>query len=349
MTNAPQIETTVVTPVQSVEIPHRIGHVTTSPGDQYLAAYSPEASAVSLLSGTGVRREIHLAKPTGSLCLSVDTTGNFLAFAYSEDDRLYVRRLDSDQEEIVQHSSELIDARFDGRGRLWTVRRGTERFVVELRAARNWEEIAYVEIGDAYFLEGGAELRPATSEDAMFVGVYSGQSEQENYICEVEHELVVARQVAAMDGEQFVFATPNSATVVALDHVECEIACFRHPFNASIARLTWPDYAEDRCEDERPGYYGCYIEQGCFLAGSSEGRLFLIEFEPFRVRREIHIAGHAPVPAAVKYPSLSDACGFVSDLVAFGCFGRYIAAFFAEDHRSPCPQLVIVRTCDFVG
>jgi len=94
MTNAPQIETTVVTPVQSVEIPHRIEHVTTSPGDQYLAAYSPEASAVSLLSGAGGRREIHLAKPTGSLCLSVDSTGNCLAFAYSEDDRLYVRRLD---------------------------------------------------------------------------------------------------------------------------------------------------------------------------------------------------------------------------------------------------------------
>ena len=111
----------------------------------------------------------------------------------------------------------------------------------------------------------------------------------------------------------------------------------------------WIKTRKRSSKDERPGYYGCYIEQGCFLAGSSEGRLFLIELEPFRVRREIHIAGHAPVPAAVKYPSLSDACGFVSDLVAFGCFGRYIAAFFTEDHRSPCPQLVIVRTCDFVG
>jgi len=339
--------TAVVTPAQSSTVPHRVGDLITSPGERHLVVYSSETPAVSLLSETWQRREIELSQPTGSLCMSIDSTGSLLAFASPEDDRLYVRHLGSDQQMTVQHRSELVDVRFDGRGRLWTIRRGAERFVVEMRAAGTWEMLADSEFSDACFLR--AELRPSPSGDAMFVAAYSGHGDHENYLCEAEHDSLQARHIPAMDGQQIVFLSPDDATALTLDHMTCEVACFRHPFNASIARLPWPDYVEGECEDELPGYFGCYVDGGHFLAGSADGRLFLIELTPFRVRKEIQVAGHTPVSASIKHPSLSDACGFVSDLLVFGRCGNSVAAFFAKNHRSPCPRLIILPITDLVG
>ncbi len=81
---------------------HLVGDLATSPGHQYLVAYSPADSTASLLSEEGTCREIKLAKPIDGLCLSVDSTGNRVAFAYTEDHRLRVRHLDSGREEVVQ-------------------------------------------------------------------------------------------------------------------------------------------------------------------------------------------------------------------------------------------------------
>lgn len=342
----PSLETNLVTPVQSFTVPYPVDHLVASPGERYLVATSPEATVVLVLSEAGQRHELELPRPTSSLCTSIDSTGSLLAFVNADDSQLQVRYLKSGQQVTVQHHSEVVDVRFDGQGRLWTIRRGAERFVVELRAAESWEVIADSEFSDDYFREGGAWLRSSSSGEGMFVAAYSGQSEMENYLCEVKHGSLLTRHIQAMDGDQFIFPAPDNATALTLDHEVCEIACYSSPYSTAIARLPWPDYEE--CENERPGYYGCYLDGDHFLAGSSEGRLFLIQLAPLQIKKEIQVAGHVPVPASIKYPSLADAFGLVSDLTVFGRCGDSVVAFFARDHRSPCPQLVILPIPDLI-
>lgn len=342
----PSFSTNLVTPAQSSIVPHPVGHLTASPGERYLVADSSGATVVSVLSEAGQRQELELAQPTGSLCLSIDATGSFLAFANAYDNRLYLRHLKSGQQVTIQHRSEVVDVRFDGQGRLWTIRRGATRFVVELRAAESWEMLADSEFSDDYFREGSAELRPSSSGEAMFVAAYSGQSETENHLCEVKSDSLLIRHISTMDGEQYVFPAPDGAMALTLDRETCEIACFSSPFNMELARLPWPDYEE--CEDERPGYYGCYLDDGHFLAGSSEGRLFLIQLAPFQIKKEIQVVGHIPVPASIKYPSLSDGCGLFSNLTVFGRCGNSVAAFFAENYQSPFSHLVILPIPDLI-
>ena len=348
MKSADKIQRTSVHPEKSVLVPHQVGHLASSPGERHLVAYSPEVASITVISENCDFRKIELAQPTGNLCLSIDTTGSLLAFSGSIANRLHIRHIDSNQSVTIIPQSDLVDARFDGQGRLWTVRRGTDQFIVELRDSGSWKLLGISMVGDDYYLEGGAELRPGPSDDAMFVGVYSGQSEQINYLCEAKDGGLLARHISAMDGEQFVFIAPNGRTAVTLDHENCEIVCFSQPFNVSNKRIHWPGYVEDDCEDERPGYHGCFIDDGHFLAGSSEGRLFLIELFPFGIKKEIQVVGHEPVPASVKYPSLSDACGFVSDLLYFGRYGNSIAFIFAENHRSMSPMLIVLPTTEII-
>lgn len=338
----------MVRPSHAFTLPHRVGHVTVSPCERHLVAFSPEESTVSIFSAASVCEQVDLGQPTGSLCLAIDPTGTFLAFAHEGDDRLQVWNLRANERVPVSHASEVVDARFDALGRLWTVRRGIESYVVELRSAGDWQKISEIEAGDAYFLEGGAQLGGGQSENSLLLSVYSGQSEQQNFLCQVQEGRMTARHLASMDGEQFMFASQDSAAVVVLDHVDCAALCFRNPQEAPLARIPWPDYEEGECEDERPGYFGCHIGGNRFLAGSSEGRLFLAGLSPFRFLKEIEIAGHAPVPASVKYPTLSDACGRVSNLAMFGRRGDVVIAFFAESPQTR-PQVTIIPIAEILG
>lgn len=343
-----EFQTTTATPVQSFTLSHLVGHLAVSPQEQHLVAYSPEDSAISVFSQKGERREVDLGEPTGSLCMAVDDSGTRIVFARPGDDCLQLRNLDSMEHRSIQHASEVVDARFDRKGRLWTVCRDAQCFVVEMREPGSWELVSQTGIGDEYFCEGGANLRSAASDDAMFVEIYSGQSEQENYCIAIEAGGIVACHFSELDGEQFVFASPSNPTLVTLDHERCVVQCFHPPFREPIGYLPWPDYVEGESEDERPGYYGCHINADYFLAGSSEGRLFLFDLSPLGVKKEIQIAGHLPVPAAVKYRSLSDATGMVSDLTVFGRCGETVIAFFAPNNGTR-PEVAIIPIREILG
>jgi hypothetical protein len=342
MSDSSRIPIVVVVPEESVEASHEVGHVCSSPGQRHLAAYSLTHPSVLLLSEE-CRRETTLAKPPGELCLSVNLTGNLLAYS-DLDNRLRVRSLPAEQEVIVDDCPEVLDVRFDEQGRLWTVRRHDE-LLVEVRGAGDWRVIGQSEVSD---FGAGADIRPGPSQEVMFVSPYSGQSEQENFLCDFENGELRTQSMRAMDGDQFVFAAPGIAKVVALDFWHCEIACFTHPYDAPVARRPWPDFDEEEREYEQPGYYGCFLDDEHFLAGSSEGRLFVFQLTPLGVKKEIHVAGYEPVPSVVKFPTLKDASGLVSDLLYFGQYGEHVAAFFAPDHRSPRPQLVTLRVSDLL-
>lgn len=343
-----EFQTTTATPVQSFTLSHLVGHLAVSPREQHLVAYSPENSVISVFFQKGECRQVDLGQPTGGLCMAVDDSGTLIAFARAGDDCLQLRNLDSMEHRSIQHASEVVDARFDRMGRLWTVRRDIQGYVVEMRAARSWELVSQAEVGDKYFRQGGAEFRAATSNDAMIVELYSGHGEQQNYQLEVGDRAITARHLSILDGFKFLFASQNGSKVVILDHETCSVECFEPPYCEPFGGLPWPDYIEGESEDERPGYYGCHINADYFLAGSSEGRLFLFDLSPLGVKKEIQIAGHLPVPAAVKYPSLSDATGMVSDLTVFGRCGETVIAFFASNNGTR-PEVAIIPIREILG
>ena len=105
--------------------------------------------------------------------------------------------------------------------------------------------------------------------------------------------------------------------------MNCEIACFSKDGQCT-SRIGWPDYAEDETEDERPGYSGCDLDEKHFLAGSQEGRLFIVQLSELQVLSEIALKGFEPVALAAKYPSLPDIQGSGSDLRFFARCGSYV-------------------------
>ncbi|MCJ8331562.1 MAG: hypothetical protein MJH11_16495 [Lentisphaeria bacterium] len=229
---------------------------------------------------------------------------------------------------------------------MWSIRRESESFVVEVRSSGTWELVSQVSISDSYFADGGAEFRPEGAGNTAFIGVYSGQSEQENYLCRFDSGTLSAQCISSMDGDQFVFASGEN--LITLDHGNCQVARFDGSGKCT-SKIVWPDYSEDGAEDERPGYYACYLDDHHFLAGSSEGRLFVLGLDPLRIAIEVTIEGFEPVPLAERYPTLSEIEGFGSDLRYFGRCGGDIYFFFAKSHQSETHQLAIVPVLDLLN
>ena len=184
-----QLPIVIVTPEDDVEPPHKVDHICGSPGGRHLAAYSLKHASVWLLSEKS-RCEIELFESPGEFNLSVDLTGNLLAYTYS-DSLLRIRHVNSSAEQIFDDCPKLFATRFDEQGRLWTVRQDDE-LIVELRAADDWQVIGQRRVNDQ---GGGADLGPSPSQNAMIVSPYSGQSEQENFFCEFEDVKIRTHQL----------------------------------------------------------------------------------------------------------------------------------------------------------
>lgn len=327
-------------------VPHQVDQVATAPNDKFLLAYHSQETTVSLFATDHSRKDIELSSPTGSLCMCISSDGKHLAYASEGSSELLVHNLATGREAAVLHDSDVVDARFDGKGRLWSARREEDGFVVEVRHPLSWEFLSATQVSDSYFAEGGAEIRYGSDEDSMYVAAYSGQSEQENYACTLHEDRVEAKHVAEMGGQQFVFACSHGRTLT-LDHMNCEIACFSGEGHCA-SRIGWPDYAEDETEDERPGYFGCQLDEIHFLAASQEGRLFIVRLDDLQILSEIAVKGFEPVALSAKYRSLSDIQGSGSDLRFIGRCGGYVYTFFADDHHSCSHQIAILAVAELL-
>lgn len=231
---------------------------------------------------------------------------------------------------------------FDATGRLWTVRASREGFVMELRAPGSAELLAAAPFSNAYYAAGGAALRPGASKDSALIETYSGQSEQQYHLCSlVPESRLVIEHVSSFDGDQQVFVSDEGTFAISLDH--CEPSVVRYPpgFASEQTRRAWPDYDENECEDERPGYHCTFLDAAHALVSSSEGRMFLLNTAELGFASELHVAGHAPVPVSVKYPTLSTP-GLASDLITFERCEDSLIAFFAENRRSSAPSYVVL-------
>ncbi|MFN3197700.1 MAG: hypothetical protein ACE366_04690 [Bradymonadia bacterium] len=258
--------------------------------------------------------------------MSISSSGKHIAFASEHPTTIFLVDVDSVDEACLRLESRLFDVQFDHAGRLWTLREGDERFVLEIYDARGRLQ-ASIELGDDYFLGGGAILRSTSGPHAMLVDMYSGQSESMNFLCTLEHAHLHVQHLAAMDGEHLTFAGPHS-TLIALDKRAQKIICFESSHACPSEAQAWPYNSSDA--DERPGYFGSLLDEERFLASSEAGRLFVFGLAPLRVIEEIHVIGHAPVSAIIKCPNLTDAHGPVSALLTFARCGDCITAAFVH-------------------
>lgn len=88
-----------------------------------------------------------------------------------------------------------------------------------------------------------------------------------------------------------------------------------------------------------PGYHCCFLDAVHAVVGSSEGSMFVLDSANTEFLWELEVAGHAPVPLAVKYPTLAGSA-LVSNLIAFDRCGHSVVAFFAEGQGSPTSYAV---------
>jgi hypothetical protein len=300
---------------------------------------------MTLFSEHGRRvRSLALSHSIDCMTVSVSADGRDLAFVEPDSGALWVLDVDTGHEAEVARESAVTSCRFDVESRLWTVRALPEGFVVELRAAGTHALVASAAFGDAYFAAGGACIHRGPDSRSVLLETYSGQSEQEHYLCEWgEGARLRIQHFPALDGNESVFAAEAGELAVSFDHSDPAVVTCRIPPGEPITRVPWPDYVEEDGEDERPGYDACFLNRTHVLVGSQEGRLFVFDAPRGTFVSEIHVEGHAPVPLSEKYPSLSDQ-GLVSDLASFGRCGESVVAFFAGAHRASADYVVLPIT-----
>ena len=348
MTTMP-IPTKIACPTMAGTLAHPVGTASTSPGGGFLVAASSESTRVSIWSADGQHREEDLGCAFDCTSASIDGRGKLVAFIGPKTGQLGVFDLSERRWVGVEQESGSVAGAFDEQSRLWVVRATREGFVAELRAAETAELLASTSFGSSYFAAGGAWLQPGPRPNTALVETYSGQSEQEYYLCSFgPGGRMLAKHLPILDGDQHVFLSERARFVVSLDHEDPAVIRYTLAFEGGSTRLPWPDYDELKCEDERPGYQCAFLDETHALVSSSEGRLFVLDVASMAFASEIHVDGHAPVPMSIKYPTLAEP-GLVSDLVAFGRCGAFVVALFAEGARAPAPSYVLLPVAALLG
>ena len=75
----------------------------------------------------------------------------------------------------------------------------------------------------------------------------------------------------------------------------------------------------------------CYLDNQHALAGTGEGRVFLIDTKNLRIEEEVAIEGHEPRPIGEYYPKLKNERGLGTDITWFTKLGNVIVFVFRRD------------------
>jgi hypothetical protein len=105
----------------------------------------------------------------------------------------------------------------------------------------------------------------------------------------------------------------------------------------SICRYAFPSMKQlgspcmSRDEDNPFVESLCYLDQQHALAGTGEGRIFLVDTAAMRIEDEIAIKGHEPRPIREYYPILAKERGLGTDIAWFTRLGDVIVFVFRRD------------------
>ena len=75
----------------------------------------------------------------------------------------------------------------------------------------------------------------------------------------------------------------------------------------------------------------CYLDDRRAIAGTGEGRIFLVDTEMLRIEEEVAIEGHGPRPIGEYYPTLAKERGLGTDITWFTRLGDVIVFVFRRD------------------
>jgi hypothetical protein len=75
----------------------------------------------------------------------------------------------------------------------------------------------------------------------------------------------------------------------------------------------------------------CYMDSRSAIAGTEEGRIFLVDTERLRIEEEVAIEGHEPRPIGEYYPKLAKERGLGTDITWFTRLDDVVVFVYRRD------------------
>ncbi|MEM7011714.1 MAG: hypothetical protein AAF585_09540 [Verrucomicrobiota bacterium] len=340
-----------VKPASVHKLDHAVTMVQSSPNLQHMAAWSGKGE-VTIVSNGQISNRLSLGE-VGGMEMSVDNSAQQLAHVLPESSHAVILDVNTGDRALIDvgFGSKVEACRFDSKGRIWITRAIEDHFVIELRTPPDWALQASAPFSGDGFSGAGSITWPG-SADYVLAQIYSGQSENETFVCEWNgaEQIAVRRVDAISETENFPLVSPLGSEAISIDHTSMQLSRIAWPYEEIIEQVPWPDFDEEEAEDERPGFAACFLDDVNAMLSSYEGRLFVLHTRSMRFADEISVAGFEPFPGSQKYPTLSDVENLVvSNLLNIGRCGDFVAAFFGPDYRTTSPQMALIPIRTFLG
>ena len=205
------------------------------------------------------------------------------------------------------------DCRFDERGEyLWAVGSRNDREIeVQLIDTSDWSVAMNAVLEDRFLRASSATLSGTSRTGLISLWIAAGQDGQEVYWlkhndrtfnCEHVKPLTnTTPPTFSVDGSEFLALNANDAIC-------------KYDF-ASMKQIG--SLLELNDENDSFGFSLCYFNDGRAIAGTNNGRIYLIGTDQMKVVEEVEVEGHEPRPIGVYYPALAGESGLATDISWF--------------------------------
>lgn len=321
----------LLTPETTVDLEHRAYYLAQAL-DSSLTVVASD-SCISLfdrkLQPTPI--EAQLGKVRG---VSLNPNGSLIAI--SHEDCLTIGKR-SEVPEIVCEAPELEettgylergfdDCHFDQQGHLWCVAPiSSSQIEVQRREPDRWSVIARTVFEDPFgYSSSSFSFTP--DPDVLGLWVAAGQDGQQVYWISTDGDIAIDAEDSLRDTTPPEFAPSGQNLLVNGDYSSLDRYSF--PEVEQLGRCIWPfDEDEGDCFAESMAF----INDQLALAGSREGRLFVLDVDEMMVLHEFEVAGHELRPCNEVYPALAGETHLVSDISYFRSFGDTLLMVFRRD------------------
>jgi hypothetical protein len=318
-----------------IDLEHRVSFLRASPttGDVIAASDNGHISLVDFSSNlTRVHRPTKKIRaisphPTDPLFAYVDGTSGSLIVLNSTDEPVAEIR----PPDVATNSSKSIvqgfdDCYFDGSGEFFWLSAHTsdDECEVWLVETRGWS-VAQKSVVADQLGASSCSFHFAGRAGLVSLWMAAGQDGQQVYWLErngAGFSLRKANELAnctppifSQDASEFLIVTQDN----------------------SICRYAFPEIKQigsplDSGDADNPFAESlCYLDDRNFIAGTGEGRVYLVNTRELRIEEEVALEGHEPRPIGDYYPALTRERGLGTDITWFTRLGDKVVFVFRRD------------------
>lgn len=215
---------------------------------------------------------------------------------------------------------------FDDGGKfLWVVGPTSDEAIeLHLIDISDWTTVQKATVEDP-FGASSCSLHSTGKPGLVSLWIAAGQDGQQvhwirrrggKFSCELENQLAnTTPPVFSTDGSEFLTVNEN--------HAIC-----KYEFG-TMKRSGRPVVSND--QDNPFAESLCYFDKRHALAGTNEGRVFLVDTDRMKVVEEVELEGHEPRPIGEYYPILAKEHGLATDISWFTRLGNAIVFIYRRD------------------